>query len=70
MTLRVSTPAHPEKMPRGVEVIREAREHAEEQRAGEAVIYPKSGRMEEELSSSSSSEEEEEEEEDDEEADE
>ncbi len=40
-------------------MIREAREHAEEQRAGEAVIYPKSGRMEEELSLSSSSEEEE-----------
>eukprot|EP00959_Pyramimonas_sp_CCMP1952_P180143 3767213-Pyramimonas_sp.AAC.1 len=45
LTLRVSPPApppaHPETMPRGVEVVREVGEHAEQQRVGETVIYPK-----------------------------
>ena len=47
LTLRVSPPAHPETMPRRVEVIREVGKHTEEQRAGETVL-PQEGRMEEE----------------------
>jgi len=45
LTLRVSPPAHPETLPRGIEVMRESGEHAGEQRAGEAAIYPKRRRM-------------------------
>ena len=38
LTLRVSPPAHPETMPRGVELIREVGEHTEGQRAWETVV--------------------------------
>ena len=39
LTLRVSPPAHPETLPRGIEVMRQSGEHAGDQKAGEAAIY-------------------------------
>ena len=41
LTFRVTPPAHPETMSRRVALIWEVGQHAEEQRAGEAVIPPK-----------------------------
>ena len=38
LTLRVTPPTHPETTPRLVEVIKEAGEHTNKQRAGETIV--------------------------------
>eukprot|EP00959_Pyramimonas_sp_CCMP1952_P248087 5185906-Pyramimonas_sp.AAC.1 len=45
LRIYVSPPAHPETTPRRVDVIREVRDLAEEQRAGETVV-PQDGEEE------------------------